>query len=101
MTAASTVESVQTIEATERDTTLNPRQLRSAGFLPATLYGAGLESSQDIQVRGKEFTLLFLKGYREFELTGLSGAPVRVKAQQVQTTGVGQDVLSVEFLKTA
>ena len=33
-----------TIEAQKRDESKNPRQLRAAGFLPATVYGKGKDS---------------------------------------------------------
>ena len=32
------------IEVEEKDTTKNPRQLRAAGKLPATIYGKGMDS---------------------------------------------------------
>lgn len=86
-----------TLSATERDNTVNPRQLRSAGFVPATLYGKGVEP-QSIQVRTVDFVRLYGKGIRTFKLTGLPGGDVVVKAHQVQLTAIKQDVLNIEFL---
>lgn len=83
------------LKATERDNTLNPRQLRKAGFLPATLYGVGVENAS-IQVREEEFVRLFGHGAREFELDGFSvNGPVRVA--QMQLDPRTQKVLSLEF----
>ena len=84
------------LQTTERDNTINPRQLRSAGFIPATLYGKGIESLS-IQVREIEFSKLYGHGQREFELTGLPQA-YKVKVQNVQVTSVKEEILSIEFL---
>ena len=43
-----------TIEAQERDTAKNPRQLRNDGFLPATIYGKG-KDSVSIQIDKRNF----------------------------------------------
>ena len=43
-----------TIEAQKRDESKNPRQLRAAGFLPATIYGKG-KDSVSIQLNKRAF----------------------------------------------
>lgn len=91
--------SLPELKVTERDNTLNPRQLRSAGFVPATLYGKGV-ASQSIQVRAHEFTLAMMHGNREFRLQGL-GSEVTARVQQLQVDPVKQTPLSVEFLLTS
>ena len=91
--------STQELKVTERDTTLTPRQLRAAGFVPATLYGKEFES-QSIQVKTHELTLAMMHGAREFKLQGLSG-DMTAKVQQIQTEPVSQKPLSVEFLLTS
>ncbi len=85
----------QELKATERDTTLTPRQLRAAGYIPATLYGKGVES-QSIQVRAHEFTQLSLQGHKEFTLTGLGPERV-VRTQQLQVEPVSRKPISIEF----
>ncbi len=91
-----TSQDIHDLAVTERDTTLNPRQLRDAGFIPATMYGKGFEPT-NIQVRGHEFTQMFRKGARLFKLDGLSDSAT-VKAHQLQVDPLRQDILNVEFL---
>jgi ribosomal protein L25 (general stress protein Ctc) len=85
------------LQATERDNTLNPRQLRNAGFLPATLYGKEIEP-QSIQVRDIDFTRAYGKGARDFQLEGLEAGPVVARAHEVQSETVSGKVLSIQFL---
>ncbi len=84
------------LRATERDTTLNPRQLRKAGFVPATIYGNAASEPRNIQVRTKEFTTLFTHGRRVFDLDGLN---VVARAHKLQIDPVSQEVLALEFLE--
>ncbi len=83
------------LQATERDTTLNPRQLRAAGFVPATIYSKDTDS-RSIQVRAKELAYQYGKGMRIFELDGLK---LIARAQQIQVDPLSQQVLSIEFLE--
>lgn len=87
------------LQVTERDQTLTPRQLRSAGFLPATLYGKGKKGeSLNIQVRERDFSRSYKEGSRIFKFDGLTGQLVRVS--QLQVEAVSQKVLNVEFIET-
>lgn len=79
-----------------RDATLNPRQVRAQGLIPATIYGKDVEPVS-LQIAGHEFTQWFLKGKRYFNLKGLDQA-YSVRAHQLQVQPITQDVLSVEFL---
>ncbi|MDH4378921.1 MAG: hypothetical protein QE263_03330 [Vampirovibrionales bacterium] len=85
------------IAVAERDTTLNPRQLRFAGKIPATVYGKGRDP-QSIQMDTHTFVMHLSKGQRNFSLEGLGATPVAVKAHQVQINPISQQVLNVEFL---
>jgi len=85
------------IAVAERDETLNPRQLRFAGKIPATVYGKGRDP-QSIQLDNHTFVMHLSKGVRNFSLEGLGATPVAVKAHQVQINPVSQQVLNVEFL---
>lgn len=79
-----------------RDTTLNPREVRGQGLIPATIYGKDVEPVS-IQIPSHEFTQLFLKGKRYFNLQGLDKA-YSVRAHQLQIQPVTQAVQCVEFL---
>jgi ribosomal protein L25 (general stress protein Ctc) len=88
------------LQTTLRDDTLNPRQLRSAGFIPATLYGPGREPVS-IQVREEEFVRLYgRQRIKHFLLDGLEGN-LMATAHQVQVHPVSQKVLNIEFLSKA
>lgn len=86
----------QELKVTERDTTVTPRQLRAAGYIPATIYGHGTPP-QSIQVRAHEFSHLFLQGIREFRLTGFIESTVEI--QDVQRDPVSQKPVSIQFLR--
>jgi ribosomal protein L25 (general stress protein Ctc) len=87
------------LKASERDETLNPRQLRSAGFIPATLYG-GKRVPLSFQVKDEEFVRLFgRKKHRLFVLVGLPTEPnLIVRVKQVQVKPVSQKVQCIEFM---
>ena len=89
----------QELKATERDTTLTPRQLRAAGFVPATIYAKGIES-RSIQVRAHEFVQFSLQGHKEFTLSGL-GTELGVRVQQLQVDSVSRAPLSIEFYQVS
>jgi ribosomal protein L25 (general stress protein Ctc) len=84
----------QELKSAERDTTLTPRQLRAAGFVPATLYGKGTEP-KGIQVKTHDFHHLYLQGHRTFKLTGFVNATVMLQAVQVDP--VHQEPISLQF----
>ncbi len=88
------------IAVTERDNTLNPRQLRAAGFTPATLYGKNIES-RSIQVKTKDFVTTYAKGNREYRFEGIdyNGNPIVAKAHKLQVTSVKDELISIEFLQ--
>ena len=93
-------EVVTPLKASERDQTLNPRQLRSAGFIPATLYGKD-RASVSIQVKDEEFVRLYgRQKQRLFVLEGLTAEPnLKVRVKQVQIKPVAQKVLCIEFME--
>ncbi|MFM7390019.1 MAG: hypothetical protein ACKO34_05290 [Vampirovibrionales bacterium] len=81
------------IDAQERDTTQNPRQLRANGWTPATLYAKGV-ASKSIQVPSKAFYMAFKAGNKQFNLNGLN---VKAKVAQLQVHSTNLNVLNVEF----
>lgn len=86
---------IQELKVSERDTTITPRQLRAAGYVPATLYGPGAEP-QSIQVRAHEFDQLFSRGVTRYRLIGYCAG--EATAQQVQRDPVSGKPLSVQFV---
>lgn len=84
------------LKVTERDTTLNPRQLRAAGFVPATIYGKNVEP-RSVQVRAHELSQFYTQGVREFKLSGFLETSVRI--QELQMEPVSTKPLSVQFLQ--
>ena len=93
--STSTPSTPVSLQAAERDADKNPRQLRQAGIVPATLYGNKQEPI-NIQVDTKEFTTLYSKGARIFQLEGI-GAVAR--AHQLQINPISQEVITIEFLR--
>ncbi len=87
----------QELKTSERDTTLTPRQLRAAGFIPTTLYGPGQEP-QSLQVLAHEFQQLFVQGVRAFKLTGLVNCAAKV--QEVQADPVSHKAISIQLMQT-
>ena len=85
------------IEAQERETTRNPRQLRASGLTPATIYGNKMEP-KSIQLPAHEFRQAYLKGNEVFELQGIG---ITAKAHQIQIHSVSREILNVEFLVSA
>ncbi len=83
------------LKVAERDNTLNPRQLRKAGYIPTTLYGKGIHSVQ-IQVKAHEFNQLLAHGNQTFKLNGFVN--VTAKTQKLQFTPVGHEVIGAELL---
>lgn len=84
------------LKITERDNTLNPRQLRQAGFVPGTVQGAA--ESQQVQIKTHELELALHKKPAEIKLSG-AGFEGTVVVKAVQTNPVSQEVLHVTFLK--
>lgn len=85
----------QELKIAERDTTITPRQLRTAGFVPGTLYGKNVES-QSVQIKTHEFCQMLAQGHRLFNLTGFYTG--LAKAGEIQFDRVTQKPLSVQFV---
>ena len=85
-----------TIEAQKRDEAKNPRQLRTEGFLPATVYGKGKESVS-IQLDKR----VFINNYKnnkdaEFELV-VGKDKYTATVQLLQVEAGTQKEMNVEF----
>jgi len=85
------------LQAKKRDNTLNPRQTRSEGRLPATLYGKGMESLS-IELDTKEFAQTYKKDkYAIFQLS-VDNKNYNAIVKRVQMKSINDNYLNVEFL---
>ncbi|MBR3605917.1 MAG: hypothetical protein IKL52_07800 [Candidatus Gastranaerophilales bacterium] len=80
----------------ERGTDKNPRQIRTAGFLPGSLYGKGIEA-KSFQVNTHDFEMAY-KNNQEgtWELT-LGKEKFNAKIQELQMNYATNEFLNVEF----
>lgn len=85
-----------TIDAQERDLTQNPRQLRAAGFLPATIYGKG-KDSVSIQLNKRAFLNTYKNNKNEtFEIV-VGKNKYNATVQHLQVEASTQVEMNVEF----
>lgn len=85
-----------TFEVEAKDETLNPRQLRASGKLPATIYGKGVDSVS-VQLDAHEFTNTYKNNKDSvYELT-LGSKKYSAKVQTVQKNYATNQELNVEF----
>ncbi len=85
------------LKAKKRDNSLNPRQMRSEGKLPATLYGKGMESLS-IELNTKDFTQTYKKDkYAIFEID-VESKKFNAIVKKVQIKSINDNYLNVEFL---
>ncbi len=84
------------LSAQERDANMNPRQLRTAGLVPATVYGKGIDS-KNIQICAHEFELS-TRNNRDavFELT-VGKDKLKVVIQELQKNYSTNQILNIEF----
>ena len=84
------------INAQEREADKNPRQLRSAGFVPATVYGKGMES-KNIMVCAHEFEMA-TRNNRDAVIELQAGKDkFKVVIQELQINYSTNQVLNIEF----
>ena len=80
----------------EREADKNPRQLRSAGFVPATVYGKGMES-KNIMVCAHEFEMA-TRNNRDAVIELQAGKDkFKVVIQELQINYSTNQVLNIEF----
>ena len=85
-----------TIEAQKRDEAKNPRQLRTEGFLPATVYGKGKESVS-IQVDKRAFVNTYKNNKDEvFEIV-VGSNKYNTVVQKFQVEAGTQLPMNIEF----
>ncbi len=79
----------------ERDKTLNPRQLRTAGFCPGTIYSAGVDS-KCVQMKSRELERALATGKRNFKFVGM-GDDLFGRMAQFQLDPISQALLNFEI----
>lgn len=86
------------LNVSERDITINPRQLRREGKIPATVYGKGMDS-YSISLEKKLFTQLY--NDKNLQLLNLvkNGQNHSVLLKHVQSDSLSREILNVEFLQ--
>lgn len=85
-----------TIEAQKRDESKNPRQLRAAGLLPATVYGKG-KDSVSIQVDKRTFVNTYKNNKDEVYEIVVGSDKYNTKVQNFQVEAGTQLPMNVEF----
>lgn len=86
------------MEIQKRDFSLNPRQLRSEGFIPATIYGKAMDSVS-VQLETRSFSNTYRNNKESnFELT-VDGQKYNTVVKNVQKRATTDQILSVEFHK--
>lgn len=84
------------LTAEAKDTAKNPRQIRQAGFIPATVYAKGMDSAS-IQVSAKEFNLEYKKNPSATFEFKVAGKNFKVQVANVKTNHATAENMNVEF----
>ncbi|HSA07499.1 MAG TPA: 50S ribosomal protein L25 [Candidatus Gastranaerophilales bacterium] len=88
--------SKSSLTAQKRNSSLNPRQLRSSGKIPATIYGHGMESVS-IELDVKEFVNTYKKDKNAIFSLNLGNESFDSIVKKVQKKSLKDDILNVEF----
>ena len=86
------------LTAQKRNESLNPRQIRSSGKIPATLYGQGMESLS-LELNNKEFALAYKKDKNAIFSLKIGEESFESIIKHVQTKTLKDDILNIEFQK--
>lgn len=84
------------IEAQVREADKNPRQLRAAGVLPATVYGKGIES-KSIQINAHEFNMAYKNAPEAVYEIAVGKETFKTTVQEAQIQYSNNTILNVEF----
>ena len=81
---------------TAREEGKNPRQIRSAGFLPGSLYGKGIEA-KSIQMNTHDFEMAYKNNQEGTWELVLGKEKFNAKIQELQKNFATNELLNVEF----
>lgn len=84
------------IKINARENDKNPRQIRSAGSLPGSLYGKGIEA-KSIQLDTHEFELLYKNNKDSVWELQLDKEKFNAKIQELQVNYATNELINVEF----
>ncbi len=84
------------INADVREADKNPRQLRAAGLLPATVYGKGMES-KSIQMNAHEFNMAYKNAPEAVYEVTVGKETFKTTVQEAQIQYSDNTILNVEF----
>ncbi len=84
------------ITAENRATDKNPRQLRSEGLLPATIYGKGMDS-KSIQINAHEFNMAYKNAKDAVYEIALGNETFKTVVQEAQIQYSDNKIMNVEF----
>lgn len=84
------------IEAQVREADKNPRKLRAAGVLPATVYGKGIES-KSIQINAHEFNMAYKNAPEAVYEIAVGKETFKTTVQEAQIQYSNNQILNVEF----
>ena len=85
-----------TIEAQKRDESKNPRQLRTEGFLPATIYGKG-KDSVSIQLDRRTFVNAYKNNQDAVYELVVGKEKYNASVQNFQIEAGTQSPMNIEF----
>ena len=84
------------INADVREADKNPRQLRAAGLLPATVYGKGMDS-KSIQINAHEFNMAYKNAPEAVYEVSVGKEKFKTIVQEAQIQYSNNEILNVEF----
>ena len=76
-----------------------PKALRAEGKIPATIYGAGLES-KNVQVNSKEFSGIKFADYKKLVELNNAGEKVNALIKNIDKDYITGEVKNIEFYQT-
>ncbi len=80
----------------EREEGKNPRQIRSMGFIPVSIYGKGMDS-KNMQVNAHEFELAYRSNKEGNWELALGKEKINAKIQEIQENYATSEFLNIEF----
>ncbi|MEI8377575.1 MAG: hypothetical protein WCF95_03465 [bacterium] len=83
-------------EVETKDETINPRQLRATGKIPATIYGKGMDSLS-VQVDAHTFVNTYKKNKDSVYELSFAGKKYNTIVQKVQKNYATNQELNIEF----
>ena len=81
---------------TAREEGKNPRQIRSLGFLPGSIYGKGMEA-KNIQINTHEFEMAYKNNQDAVWELSMGKEKFNAKIQELQINYATNEFLNVEF----